>query len=286
MFQGRLLTDIVRCTISELMPFSDLALAKRLEGAEGHACAQYAEARRRLFPESAAERMECAGTYAVFDQIDSPVTQTFGLGIFEALTPATLDVIEEFFRQRGAPVLHEVSPFAGVAVLDLLCRRHYRPVELSNVLYQPIAEPSGGQQGTVKVRVIGQDEAHLWTDISTRGWTHEHPELHDFMLQVGTISSARADSVCFLAELEGTPGAAGVLCIHDGVALFGGAATVPELRHRGLQTALLHERMGYAFTHGCDLAMLVAEPGSDSHRNAERKGFRVAYTRTKWRLFH
>lgn len=30
--------------------------------------------------------------------------------------------------------------------------------------------------------------------------------------------------------------------------------------------------------------MLVAEPGSNSQRNAERNGFRVAYTRTKWRL--
>jgi hypothetical protein len=29
----------------------------------------------------------------------------------------------------------------------------------------------------------------------------------------------------------------------------------------------------------------VAEAGSNSQRNAERKGFRVAYTRMKWRLF-
>jgi GNAT superfamily N-acetyltransferase len=73
-------------------------------------------------------------------------------------------------------------------------------------------------------------------------------------------------------------------CIHDGVALFGGSATVPELRRRGLQAALVHKRMHYAFDHGCDLAMMVAQPGSDSQRNAERKGFRIAYTRTKWRL--
>lgn len=80
------------------------------------------------------------------------------------------------------------------------------------------------------------------------------------------------------------PAAAGVLCIHDGVALFGGSATVPELRRRGLQAALLRERMRYAIDHGCDLAMMVAEPGSDSQRNAERKGFQIAYTRTKWQL--
>ncbi len=50
--------------------------------------------------------------------------------------------------------------------------------------------------------------------------------------------------------------------VHEGVALFGGAATVPELRRRGLQAALLEERMRYAADHGCDLAMMVAEAGA------------------------
>jgi hypothetical protein len=56
------------------------------------------------------------------------------------------------------------------------------------------------------------------------------------------------------------------------------------MRRRGLQSALIRARMRYAAEHGCDLAMLVAEPGSHSQRNAERRGFRIAYTRTKWRL--
>jgi GNAT superfamily N-acetyltransferase len=216
--------------------------------------------------------------------MESPITQSFGLGIFEDLNPTALGVIERFFWDRGAPVFHEVSPFAGVAALDLLCSRRYRPVELSNVLYRPVEPPTSEHHSAISVRVIGPEETQLWTNISARGWSHEHPELLDFLLQVGTISSARDESLCFLGELNGEPGAAGVLCLHEGVALFGGSATVPELRHRGLQTALLHERMRYAVERGCDLAMMVAQPGSDSQRNAERKGFRIAYTRTKWRL--
>jgi len=42
--------------------------------------------------------------------------------------------------------------------------------------------------------------------------------------------------------------------------------------------------MRYAFEHGYPLAMMVTEAGSQSQRNAERQGFRIAYTRTKWRL--
>ena len=261
-----------------------MALSRRLERAEGYACAQFADARRRLFPASGADWIECAGTYAVFDGIDSPITQTFGLGIFEELRPAPLNQIECFFIDRRAPVFHEVSPFAGSGTLTLLCDRNYRPVEISNVLYRSVAHLPGKPRNGIQVRVVGHGEAELWSHISTKGWACEHPELKDFLAQVGLISPARKGSISFLAELEGKPGAAGVLCLHEGVALFGGSATIPELRRRGLQTALLEERMRYALEQGCDLAMMVAEVGSGSQRNAERNGFRVAYTRTKWRL--
>jgi GNAT superfamily N-acetyltransferase len=267
------------------MLFADLALSRRLERAEGYACAQFAAARRRLFPESGAEFIEHAGAYAAFDGVDSPVTQTFGLGIFEELSSAALDAIEKFFRAHGSPVCHEVSPFAGPGAFSLLCQRNYKPIEISNVLFRSIERSTPQANSQIKVRVIEPADTQLWSEVSARGWAPEHPELHDFLLQIGTISTHRKDSPCFLAEFEGQPGAAGALCIHEGVALFGGAATIPELRRRGLQTALLHERMRYAADHRCELAMIVAQPGSDSQRNAERRGFHIAYTRIKWRLF-
>jgi len=71
------------------------------------------------------ERIECAGAYAVFDGINSPVTQTLGLAIFEELSAAWLDVIERFFFDCGAQVLHEVSPLAREQ--SVLSRRVCRP---------------------------------------------------------------------------------------------------------------------------------------------------------------
>lgn len=266
------------------MIFSDLALSRRLERAEGWACVQFAEAQRKLFPENGAEWMECAGAYAVFNGADSPVTQSFGLGIFEELSAAALDAMERFFRERGAPVVHEVSPFAGTAALGLLCARNYRPVEIGSVMYRPVEMPLVQDRGGIAVRAIDPGEERLWAETSAKGWTHEHPELLDFLSNLGAVVAAGERSVCFLAELDGRPGAAGVLSMNEGVALFGGSSTIPEMRRRGLQAALLEERMRCAFEHGCDLAMMVADAGSDSKRNAERKGFRVAYTRVKWRL--
>jgi GNAT superfamily N-acetyltransferase len=272
------------CNIKDIMIFSDLALARRLESAEADACARFAEARRRLFPECESTWTKRAGTTLVFDGIDAPTTQSFGLGLFEPPAAGDLHEMEEFFKSRGAQVMHEVCPMAGAAALDLLCARGYRPFEVSSVLYRTVEKASQELPANIVVRAVGREEAPLWGSVSTRGWTHEHPELVEFVGRIGAVCIAREQSPCFLAEVDGEPDAAGVLSLHEGVALFGGSATVPELRRRGLQAALLNERMRYAFEHECDVAMMVAEAGSNSQRNAERKGFRVAYTRLKWRL--
>ena len=193
------------------MIFADVALAKRLEGAEAYACAQFSEARKRLFPAGTSTWMKCTGTTVVFDGVDAPTTQTFGIGLFEELTPAALDEIERFFLDRGAEVMHEVCPLAGAATLDLLCTRGYRPFEISNVLYrivEPFADPL---PGIVRVHVVAPDEAQLWGSISARGWAHYHPEFEEFTREMGAIIAARQQSPCFLAEIDGMPGAAGAL---------------------------------------------------------------------------
>ena len=270
------------------MSFSDLALSRRLERTEANAATSFAEARRRAFPDCGAEWMEHAGTFVIFDGVDSPVTQSFGLGLFEEITADELDVIERFFRDRGALPIHEVSPFAGLATLELLCARHYRPVEISSVLYREVETPAEGnvseKQGEARARLISPAENQRWAEISAGGWAAEHPEVLATVSQLGAVVSASEGSVCFLGEVNGQAGAAGVLRMHEGVALFGGSATLPAFRRRGLQGVLLRERMRHAAEAGCDLAMMVAEAGSNSQRNAERKGFRIAYTRLKWRL--
>jgi GNAT superfamily N-acetyltransferase len=197
-----------------------------------------------------------------------------------------LDRIEQFFLERGAAVVHEVSPLAGIPAMDLLCSRGYRPIELSSVLHRPVELPATTREdGRIRVRVALKDEATLWADLNARGWAQGNPELLEFLEQFGALAFAREQSAHFIAELDGKPGATGMLCLHDGVALFAGASTIPEMRRCGLQAALLEARMRYAYEHDYQLAMMVTEAGSQSQRNAERKGFRIAYTRTKWRLY-
>jgi GNAT superfamily N-acetyltransferase len=266
--------------------FSDLDLSRRLEKAEAHANAMFVEARARTSPLSGACWIDVAGTYAMYDGVGSPVTQTFGLGLFEAPTAAALDELERFFLVRSAPVFHEVSPLAGLPALALLNERGYRPVELTSVMYRPLAaieDSDLGQGSRIRVRPIEKHEGEVWARTTARGWS-EVPELKDFLLALAPLSTERQDSISFLAEMASEPVATGVLCLGGGVALLGGACTVPEARKQGAQSALLASRLRYAKDEGCDVAMICTQPGSASQRNAERNGFRIAYTRIKWGL--
>lgn len=262
--------------------FSDLALSRRLERTEAHGCAMYAEARAKISPAVGAEWMEVAGAYAVFDGPDSPVTQCFGLGLFEEVSAADFDRIELFFRERGAATNLEVSPMAGVGFYQRLHDRGYRPIELSSVLYRELDGEEPAAASGVRTRVISPGEEDLWAGVAARGWGESADT--GFFRDFGRIAASKRDSVSFLAELDGAPIGAGALNMHDGVALLAGACTIPEGRRQGAQLALLYARLNYAAERGCELAMMCAEPGSSSQRNAERRGFRIAYTRTKWTL--
>ncbi|MFB3920227.1 MAG: GNAT family N-acetyltransferase [Terriglobia bacterium] len=264
---------------------TDHNVARRLERAEAAANARFVEARARISPESGARWIEVAGAYAMFDGVRSPCTQTFGLGIFQAPTPADMEKIEGFFRERSAPVFHEVCPHADKSLLPLLNERGYRPIELSNVLLMPLLTKSteaSVSSNPLQVRVVHEGERELWARTATEGW-REFTEFADLMYELMRVSASTDGSVDFLAYLDGQPIAAGGLAIHEGVAILAGASTIPEWRRRGAQQALLESRLQYALQAGCDLAMVVAEPGGPTQRNAERRGFRVAYTRTKWK---
>ena len=265
--------------------FADLSLARRLERTEGRGNAAFVEAQARIDPHSGAIWKTCGGTAAMFAGVGSPITQTFGLGLHEPLVDRDLDAIERFFRTRGSAVSHEVCPLAGVDVYATLARRGYKPVELSTVLYRQIsgagAAGDSGASGALSVRQAKADESVLYGKIAAQGWS-EHPEVMPYIDGFARLSLASA--TCFFVERDGEPIATAALYMHEGTALLAGASTIPSGRRRGAQNALLNTRLQTAASSGCDLAMMVAAPGSASQRNAERQGFRIAYTRTKWML--
>jgi GNAT superfamily N-acetyltransferase len=262
--------------------FADLALARRLERTEGRGNAAFVDAQARLEPSSGAIWKVAGGASVMFAGVGSPITQTFGLGLHEPLTDTDLAAIERFFTSRGSAVIHEVCPLAGVDVFAKLAARGYKPVELSSVLFLQISTAAQIVRNPgLAVRKVDRDEIGMYGKVSAQGWS-EHPELMPYIEAFARLSVECA--TCFVAERDGQPIATAALFMHEGTALLAGASTIPEGRRQGAQNALLDMRLQTAASLGCDLAMMVAAPGSASQRNAERQGFRIAYTRTKWQL--
>lgn len=265
-------------------PLVDLDLARRLERTEARANAALVEARAVLDPASGATWTEVAGAYAMFDGVGSPLTQSFGLGLFEAVGADELARIEAFFAERGAEVFHEVSPLALTQppLLDLLDQRGYRPIELTSVMFRPILMSDERTNERIRVRRIGPGDESVWAEVASEGWGSESAEVAAFVRGLGEVSARARDTHAFLAELDGRLIASGSLSLGEGVALLAGASTIPAGRRQGAQRALLEARLRFAAEQGFTLAMMCAAPGSASQRNAERQGFRIAYTRLKW----
>jgi ribosomal protein S18 acetylase RimI-like enzyme len=88
----------------------------------------------------------------------------------------------------------------------------------------------------------------------------------------------------YLARVDGSPAGAALLAIDGDIGYLANASTLPDFRHRGVQTALIAARGADARAAGCGLLSSGASFGSASMRNLERAGLRVAYTKAVWRF--
>jgi GNAT superfamily N-acetyltransferase len=260
----------------------DLALAQRLERAEASANVAFVEARARMEPAVGATWIEVAGAYAMFDGVGSPLTQTFGVGLFDPIGVTALAELEAFFTARGSSTSHEISTLSAGETLRLLQARGYTAIEHSTVWVRPTIASPDGPPPAIDVRRIDRSEFATWARVSAQGWSSAGAEVSAFVEQFGTIMAEAHGVTCFLAEVDAEPIAAAALNMTTDVALLAGASTVPSARGRGAQRALLDARLAYAAAQGIDLAMIVTQPEGPSKRNAERVGFRPVYNRSKW----
>jgi GNAT superfamily N-acetyltransferase len=265
------------------MQFMDLDLARRAEFAEAAACRECAEAygaQHREFPVAVAE---IGGAVACFAGTESPVSQAIGFGLNGKVEDSDFDRLTEFFHSRNAPAAAEICPFVDMSLYEKFASRGYRLLEVSNVLIKQIAKENAAAAKSSEafaIRPAQPDEAKLWTRTVAQGFAEHFPVTPE-MLDVMEGFFLGKNSRPFLALVDGEAAGGAAMTIHDGVCGLFGASTLPAHRGRGIQTALLAARIAVAANEGCDLAVSIAQPGSISHRNIERGGFRVAYTRTK-----
>jgi GNAT superfamily N-acetyltransferase len=265
------------------MRFIDLDLARRVEMAEANAGRACAETCQRFHPEHSVAIEEIAGGVAVFAGVDSPITQVIGVGLHGPVSDAEVDALGEFFHSRNAPAAVELCPLVDASLYEKFAARNYHLLELTDVLIlDDLATPRmpDTMSPGVTVRASAPNEAKLWTRTVAEGFAEHYP-VTQAMLDVMEGFYGRRDACFFLAFVDGVVAGGGGVFAGQGVGGLFGASTLPAFRRRGVQSVLLAARLAWAREKGCDLALSLARPGSISHRNIERNGFRVAYTRTK-----
>lgn len=267
----------------------DVSLAARIERAEARLLADGVAAVARRAGEGAGVlSIPFAGGHAAFTEPGSPLNKVAGLG-FEGL-PAEPELagIEAEYARRACPVRVELSSLADPSFGAFLTRRGYVLEGFEDVLglKLPGAGLPPAPEG-VRVRPSGEDELELWLDVTVKGFlapdeqgVPSNESFEEEVLRRVVGDFVRADGMTrYLAERAGEPAGGGSLRLADGIAQLCGAATLPAHRRRGVQTALLAERLAAAARAGCDLAVVTTQPGSKSQENVRRRGFALLYTR-------
>ncbi len=263
------------------MQFVDKALARRLESGEEMPQVLYARTFQQTRPEIGAAEEEICGGHMVFAGLGSPIGRATGVGFDRPFTAADLDRVEQFYRGHKAPSQVDLCPMHEAAVFELFKERGYAIAELNNVLYrkldaeQQFSPPPLG----CEIRRSLVAEADLAGEIVEKAFFPDGaPEAFRGLI-APFYQMERA--LAYVASVEGRLVACGTGLVIPEHRIFAlcGAGTLAEFRGRGLQTALLRARMAAAAEAGCEYAMVVTQGGTTSQRNAERLGFRVAYSK-------
>jgi GNAT superfamily N-acetyltransferase len=264
------------------MDFVDKALARRLESAEEMPQVHYARVCQEVRPELGAAVETICGGHMIFAGLNSPIGRAVGMGLDQPLTGDDLDRIETFYQAHGAPSQVDVCPLHEPDLLETFKRRGYAIAELNNVLWRRLRQhdqyPSPARG--VEIRPGRPEEAAASADVVARSF-HENGDVPEGFHQMLAPMYQVPDAISFGAwvgdELAGV-GAGLIIPEHKALGLYG-AGTLPAFRKRGIQTALLAERMKLGAELGCEIAIIVTRAGTVSQRNCERLGFRVAYSK-------
>jgi GNAT superfamily N-acetyltransferase len=259
----------------------DKAFARRLEAVEEMPQVFYARVYQKTRPEIGAAEEEICGGHMIFAGVGSPIGRATGLGLDRPLTAEDLDRVEQFYRSHKAPSQADLCPLHDPSVFEMFKQRGYGIAELNNVLYRRLdpREEFPPAPAGCEIRRARPDEADSASAVVERAFFPDGaPEMYRGLIApLYQMDGALA----FVATVEGRIVACGTGLVIPEHAIFalGGAGTLPEFRRKGLQTALLRVRTAAAAAAGCEYAAVVTQGGSTSQRNAERQGFRVAYSK-------
>ena len=211
------------------------------------------------------------------------INRVLGLGSEESPTLEQLKAIRTFYRDAGVSrfFLHVIPDRLGADREQLLADAGYRRYRGWMKFERSPGEIRPGTSD-LSVRRIEPDESEAFASIVA-------PAFDFTPASVPVIAALPDDPDWHLyMSFDGVhPAGTGALYMRERVGYLDFAATDPDFRRRGSQTALLNRRIWDALDAGCTSIVTMtgeAAPGDPQHsyQNILKAGFREAYLRENW----
>ncbi|MFJ7935924.1 GNAT family N-acetyltransferase [Sporosarcina sp. NPDC096371] len=193
-----------------------------------------------------------------------------------------VDQLIEHYIAREIPLRFELTP-ANVSsdLLLHLNRAGFYQSDFHTTLYTSLIQKPAVVDEKITIRELEAHEFDLFAEIYANGF--QMPAfLQSGIAQNNAILHDNDHWNFYLASVNDEPAGIGVLFVKDGTAALAAAATVPHLRNKGVQNALIQERIRRAKTLNSKLIVGQARFGSVSQHNMERAGLKIAYTKAIW----
>ena len=197
-----------------------------------------------------------------------------------------LDEMIAFFAEKEMPFGIDVIPSrTSPELFTALHERGFYQYGFHTALYEvPVLniERPANIAPNVTVRPMREEELELSDPVYARAM--ELPPVA--MLRMAENNRGlyeNPDWRLYLALVDDIPAGFAWMILRDGVAAFALAGTLKEYRGRGIQAALIHQRLIDAAEAGCELVVAQASYGSISMRNLQKFGLQVAYTKSVWK---
>lgn len=237
--------------------------------------------------------MDFAGGVACFDGIGSWQNQASGAGLQGGISEAELERLIAFYGERGVEPKLVLASYGDGDVLAHLARRGFTLREIEHVWVYDLEKGIELSEGHREPAPDGLsfefiDRQHPRVDefveVSTCGFrpiAEPVPEVLKRGVERGLALPGGAGVIASLGD-QGV--GAGSVSVDEGVAELFGTSVMPDFRRRGIQRALIHERLRFAQARECTLASIATHPGISTESNARRVGFTLGYVRLAFAL--
>jgi GNAT superfamily N-acetyltransferase len=218
---------------------------------------------------------------AVGGQESTMLNRVVGLGLDQAAKAEDLEQIKAFFSGYGRRFYVSLNPQARPRDLAAQLEQRGFGRDYAWMKFMRGDEPPPETETRLRVEQVGPEHGVDFGEVVATGY-----ELEPFTVP-WFAELPRTSWRCYLAYDGDEPAGAGALFVHDGAGYLALAATRPEHRRKGSQSALLERRIRDALEAGC--SELFTETGeriplkpSNSYRNILRFGFAEAYLRPNY----